>query len=176
MNIYVLRHLRTRYNQMGVISGRSLNLPIVDVHKIQYNISFDGVYCSPALRCIQTIDLLSPAINPTIVCCCDEILERDLGIFEGLSKKKAIEAYPQFFQNGRFDVFSTPPNGESYNNFCHRVHLVAHRLISSPYDNILVCAHNQALKMLYFELRNISITSNTWDELDFNPGIITKIY
>lgn len=46
MNIYVLRHLQTPYNQTGTISGRSLNLPISTASPI-YHTAFLMPYFVP---------------------------------------------------------------------------------------------------------------------------------
>ena len=101
MNIYVLRHLQTPYNQTGTISGRSLNLPISTASPIYHTAFFDAIFCSSALRCIQTVELLSPSATLSTIQYCDELQERDLGILEGIKKESAIKNYPQIFSNGR---------------------------------------------------------------------------
>lgn len=97
MNIYVLRHLQTPYNQTGTISGRSLNLPISTASPIYHTAFFDAIFCSSALRCIQTVELLSPSATLSTIQYCDELQERDLGILEGIKKNRRLRTILKFF-------------------------------------------------------------------------------
>ncbi|MFR5989764.1 MAG: histidine phosphatase family protein [Faecalibacterium prausnitzii] len=73
-------------------------------------------------------------------------------------------------------MFATPPKGESYDAFYQRVSRISQRLFELPYHTVLICSHNQFLKMLYFNINQLPVTSSGWNSLDYASGVITKIY
>lgn len=86
---FLLRHLRTQNNDLHIISGQSDSQIISnDFSKVDFR-RFDKIYCSPSPRCVRTLELLGtqPIMQSTIIYD-KRLLERNMGILEGLIKRK----------------------------------------------------------------------------------------
>ncbi len=174
--IFFLRHLCTKYNINGILSGRSNDIPIYDIKEIKAAQNMDITYCSTALRCKSTLDIFLRMHKSTKIIYTDRILERNLGILEGKSRKEMALCYPSLFIDGKFSVFATPPKGESFISFQDRVQKFYEQEICNKNGNILICSHNQFLKMLYFIIKNDTITEKDWQLCSFPHGEIIRIY
>lgn len=174
-SLYVLRHFRTYNNVNKVISGANPSIPILGTFPIECSIDFDRIYCSSALRCIQTLDEYLRVRNVSDVIYTNAILERNLGNLEGMPRNEASTLYPNLFCGSQYNVFRTPPNGESFQAFYDRVFTFWQELQNEDSGQILVCSHNQFLKMLYFITSNKLVTVEEWNALSFRNGVICKL-
>ncbi len=173
-NYFLLRHLKTSNNSRQLINGRSLNQPIENEKPIINSYYIDSIYCSDALRCRQTIDCYLKT-NPAVPIQYSKLLyERDMGIWEGKPKPSIVSSNPELFINGKFNLFSTPPLGESYTAFKNRATEFL-KLINKENGNILICSHNQFLKILLFTLNNSIITQEIWNSINFPYGEILSL-
>lgn len=178
--IYFLRHQKTANNQYGIISGQA-DSPIItkDIWTGNVNMdSLDTVYSSPSRRCIETLHLI-PGLKlpPTID---ERLLERRMGDFENRSRKELYEEFPTYFRNigGRvcFQFELTPPNGETYTEFAERISSFCEEIMSATEEkNILICSHNQAMKMMHFILKGIQPTEEAWYKISFPNGEIVSL-
>lgn len=173
-HIYFLRHFQTENNVNHILNGRSVNSSIISGDVLQCSANIEMVFCSPALRCRQTISFFLQSTIPNIVYT-DLLLERSLGLLEGMSRTQAANQYPALFSNNKLIVYTTPPQGESYNDFRARAEEFWGYCNSVDYNNILICAHNQILKMLYFVIKGEAFTIDSWNSLVFPNGEIIKI-
>ena len=176
-NIYLLRHLKTLNNDLHIISGqRDSEILKTGCFKINLN-QFDIIYCSPSLRCIKTIKLLANQSDTACSIVCDKrLLERNMGSLEGMLKKEAQKKYPELFVGEYFNVFKTPPRGESYECFKRRVEDFYNEcLCAKKGDDILICSHNQTLKLLRLVILERRITYQSWSEYSFKNGYLTEI-
>lgn len=177
-NIFFLRHLKTSNNDFGIISGQS-DSEIIDTSRRLIDMSrFDKIYCSPSLRCVKTIELLgsqSYTVSSNIVYD-KRLLERNMGNLEGMKKEEAKKKYSELFKEAAFNVLKTPPQGESYECFKKRItDFYNEYLCESKSDNILVCSHNQTLKLLRLVILKKYITFHSWVEYSFQNGELTII-
>lgn len=173
-NYFFLRHLKTSNNTRQLINGRSLTQPIENEKCITNSYNIDLIYCSDALRCRQTIDCYLKT-NQTVPILYSKLLyERDMGIWEGQLKSSIVSKNPELFINGNFRLFSTPPSGETYINFKNRVTEFL-KLTSKDNGNVLICSHNQFLKMLLLTLNNTVITQEIWNSINFPHGEILSL-
>lgn len=174
MSIYFLRHIKTVDNLLGNISGSSdsdilpgqnLHIPCI-VPK-----SFDQIYCSPIKRCRDTIALLPASMQKNIdfISC---LKERDLGILEGMNRTEAIQRFPHLFENKKLKVSVQIPGGESIGDVKQRISDLKELLLKHNDKQILICSHNQTLKILFAELKGISVTDSYWQSVNFNNGEI----
>ena len=60
-----------------------------------------------------TVDLLPAGAYDNLIFC-DQLIERNLGILEGLPKEEAIQNYPHLFCNGKLAVTAEIPKGGKY--------------------------------------------------------------
>ena len=178
MSIYFLRHIQTLNNKNGILSGRldSHILPDAQITLPDKCPFFDIVHSSTARRCVDTVSLIPIKYLTKQVYFTDMLLERHLGILEGLSKSYAIEIFPMMFTNNRIDVTTPIPEGESIEAVQERLQPEVTILLSLTHtDNCLVCSHNQTLKILYAMIYDIEITNSYWCSTNFENGVITKI-
>lgn len=175
--IFLLRHLKTLNNDLHIISGQS-DSEIIKTEYLKIDLSvFDKIYCSPSQRCIRTIKLLgdqSDAINSIIYD--KRLLERNMGSLEGMLKKEGKHKYSELFRGETFDVFKTPPGGESFECFKKRVKAFYNEFLCAKQgNNILICSHNQTLKLLRLFILEKDITYQSWVGYSFKNGELTEI-
>lgn len=175
--IFFLRHLKTLNNELHIISGQS-DSELIKTDCLQIDLSrFNKIYCSPSQRCIRTVELLgnqSDAIRSIVYD--KRLLERNMGCLEGMIKKEGENKHTELFREGVFDVFKTPPQGESYECFKKRVENFYNEYLSERRgDNILICSHNQTLKLLRLLMLAKDITYQSWSEFSFENGKLTEI-
>ena len=105
---------------------------------------------SPLNRCVLTGKILQSQSKLQISSFIDSrIIERNMGILEGKRRYELFKEYPDYFFNGHFKDYMTPPMGESYDDFRFRIASFSssmEKLLTE--NNIIVCSHNQALRML----------------------------
>lgn len=174
--IYFLRHLKTINNDLQIISGQSdSNIVCKDLTIPLEPCKFDKIYCSPSSRCKETLAFFKEKIASAHDIVFDKhLLERHMGDFEGMRKEKVALMYPDFFIDGMFDVFKTPPKGESYDCFKERVENFYNKYISND-CKILICSHNQTLKMLRLLILKKRVTHEEWKRYSFKNGELVKI-
>lgn len=176
-SLFFLRHLKTRYNRDNLISGRE----DIDILKGQSIISlsasnneYDIVLCSPLKRCLSTLSLLPNDCMKSIRYI-DELSERNMGILEGLNKTEAQIRYPLLFCVNKIDVSADIPGGESIYEVQQRLKAIVAYIKSNPDENILICSHNQTLKILYFLLHEMPVTNDAWQCLNFPNGVLINV-
>ncbi len=178
MSIYFLRHIKTTYNLENRISGSFDAEPLPDqalMFSEEYSVHFHHVISSPLKRCRATVALL-PSDSYDELHFCDQLIERNVGILEGMPRDQAISEYPQLFCNGKLDVTATIPNGESVSEVSRRISSLAEALSQvSDRINVLVCSHNQTLKILYATLKGLPISNDYWRKINFPNGTVVNI-
>lgn len=151
---------------MGVLSTEDLRSPL----------PVQAIYCSPALRCRQTIECLTQLGTPCEIQYTDSVLERNMGLLEGMDRSSAAKTYPDLFnEDNKFLVFACPPDGESFTAFHARANAFLELCLDQDAETILVCSHNQFLKMLYCCITEAEITEESWQKLSFPFGKICII-
>ena len=153
MNIYVLRHGQTDYNEQGKFQGQ-IDIPINQkgVEQVKKeakelsNIKFDLIFSSPLKRAIQTAKIVT---NSQIILD-NRIIERSFGKLEG---KYSIEDY-----ESRVKEFQI----ETLNDLQKRVYSFLDDLIHKykNVNNILIVTHACIVQMIekYFLNANTNET------------------
>ena len=175
-HVLFLRHAQTQYLVEKRISGRSLEIPILSEIGISIDVAVDCVFCSPALRCRQTLDILQRSNPVGQVFFNQKLLERGMGVMEGQYRSDMVKQYPHLFHGDRFRLYETPPQGESFEEYHKRPLHLWDEISHTQSGTVLICAHNQILKMLSFVIWGNVPTESEWEERCFPVGVITKIY
>lgn len=157
MFIHCLRHGITEANQSHRFNG-ALDDPLTEgqraiLQAVQFDHSrYDGIYCSPLRRAIETARCLKIPHWITE----PRIAERHLGIFQGLTAEECHERYPdEFAAFLAFDAEFVIPDGESRGQNLARVlewvQEVSHR--DSPpvrlRQRVLAITHGGTIDFLY---------------------------
>lgn len=106
----------------------------------------------------------------------EELIERNMGIFEGMKKRAASDEFSEYFFKEKFIYNKTPPGGESFVQICNRVDWFIENILLSQLmsHDVLICSHNHIMKMLYFKMFNVSIEEN-WYTTKFTNGAIYRL-
>ena len=123
--IHLIRHGATKGNQLGQYIGRT-DLPLApegakqlrELSRAGGYPTAQAYYCSPLLRCRETLNILYPDAEPVVV---EGLRECDFGEWEGKTAKELMEEDPSFAQWMESGAQATPPGGESGAVFMHRV-------------------------------------------------------
>ena len=149
VQVSCLRHGVTDRNAKGVFSGMGteglteearLGLAAADFEAT----GFDAIYCSPAVRCVETATSLGIAHHIEE----PRLAERDFGLFEGLTADECRERHPEEFEAfRRLDAHFVIPGGESRAQHLARItdwlqEVEAHR-------RVLAVTHGGTIDFLY---------------------------
>ena len=135
----------------------------------------DVVLCSSAVRCRQTVNEFLKNQQAGSICYTWELEERHMGVLEGCLRSEMASQYPELFCKERFRLFETPPGGESFEAFRSRVRAFWDRYQDITEGTLLICSHNQFLKMLYLIIHDLPVTETQWKKINFPTGTIEKI-
>lgn len=181
-HLYFLRHCKTENGNQKVITGQS-DIAILRSEKqidlYQFSKTQDLIILSsPLRRCRETIEVFvnTTLCNPPIYFC-SELMERNMGEFQGRRRCEAINNFPTFFKDGKLIYEMTPPGGESWSHILERVDsFITDVLWEQLYSHdVLLCSHNHIMKILYFRIMDIPIEEN-WYNTKFTEGKIYKIF
>lgn len=173
--VILLRHAKTVLNQRKCITGQ-LDVEIAENVVVDEIYNFGGmIYTSPLKRCRQTLEKICPDLA-TVAIKDARLIERNMGIFEG-EKREAIKwKFPEYFECGKFNVFKTPPGGETYEDLYGRLYSFYLERIVRVEENVLICGHNHALKVLKAILLQEEITMDYWIRNNFENGEVYEYY
>lgn len=176
VEIYLLRHGKTvmsgtytgstdvELSAVGRQQARSLNSFLNQVH-------FDHCFCSPLVRCRETLTLLDIDSECSFA---ESLKEIDFGSWEGLTFDEIQSRYPDQLANwtseGEDFIF---PKGEKIETFNMRVSEWFDKLLTKDSNRVLIVAHGGVLRAAICNLLDIDITRC----FAFNPmeGAVSKV-
>ena len=191
MIIYLVRHLPTKYNRMGIYMGRSQDLPIIPesiesflltIRRIKNNSIILAknflVYSSPALRCRQMAQVISDVFfikdKPYIF---EALNETNYGLFEGKLALEIKAGWPEIYR----DWMQNPsrvcfPEGESFKEVQERAVSCLLEIVKAQKekDNVLfIVSHVDVIKMIVCWLLDIPIDQKRMFCID--NGSVTRL-
>ncbi|MDE5736931.1 MAG: histidine phosphatase family protein [Oscillospiraceae bacterium] len=176
-SLFFLRHLKTIYNRDNIISGKEDSEILSGqriINLLPTDIKFDVVLCSPLKRCRSTLSLI-PNDYMLSIKYMNELSERNMGVLEGISRAEAKAKYPFLFCGSKIGVSADTPNGESIYEVQKRLEVIANYINVNQDKNILICSHNQIMKILYFTLNGILVTNDAWQCINFPNGVLINV-
>lgn len=120
-----------------------------DIAKEVSELNIDLIIFSPLKRCRRMADIINETINAPIVVM-DEFRERNVGVYEGLTKEEAKNKYPELWAKNITRVYNdAPTGGETIKEVENRVFAGLGR-IKEEYGgkNILIITHAFVGKMI----------------------------
>lgn len=177
MNIYVMRHGTTVWNEKGITQGRTNNrlskrgiALTKEVAEKYKDVEFDVIYCSPLMRTVQTANIMNKFHNVKVLK--DErIIEIDQGIFTGRSKYSLTEKE----KNLKFyrDISC---NMESYQSAYNRAKdFLIYIKNNCMFNNVLIITHNCNATFLENLLLDVKVNFNNDNHLrNFKNAEIKK--
>jgi alpha-ribazole phosphatase len=168
VEIYLLRHGHTL--QAGTYTG-STDVKLSAEGKQQIttlspyfqSIKFDHCFCSPLIRCRQTLTLLGVDTECRFD---DNLKEIDFGVWEGLSFVQVQKNFPNQLNDWvRADEDFSFPGGERIRAFNSRVVNCFDNLLTNNFNRVLIVAHGGVIRIAICHLLGI-VTARAFA---FNP-------
>lgn len=159
MNIYVMRHGTTVWNEKGITQGRTNNrlsksgkTLTEQVALENKNTSFDVIFCSPLMRTMQTANIMNKHHGAKIIKD-NRLVEIDQGIFSGKSKYDISE------EQMKLKLARSKECGmESYQSVYERVEKFVNELVENKkYQNVLIVTHNVTASFIDDILNGVKI-------------------
>ncbi len=185
-HIYVIRHGETDFNKQGVVQGRGVDSSLNENGRLQSQLFFDAynnagfekIFVSNLIRTYQTIEPFALSGIPIEKHAgLDEI---SWGVHEGKSDGDSFKRFYEIlhlWKNG--DISQKIDGGESPIDVQQRQLEFLEKLITTPENNILICSHGRAMRILLCTMlqqdlkdmdayphRNLSLY-----KLNFNEGV-----
>lgn len=167
MELYIIRHGETDFNRMGIVQGRGVNSDLNQMglqqaksfYKAYHHIPFDKIYTSSLKRTHQTVDaFIQRGIEWEIL---KELDELDWGVNEGRAATPEMKAefhhLTKKWMEGELHLKFE--GGESPIEVNQRQKLAIQKIISEPLQNVLICMHGRALRLILCELLNIPLSN-----------------
>jgi probable phosphoglycerate mutase len=161
LTIHVVRHGQTDYNLEKRYAGRT-DVPLNDTGRAQATdliplviaAGWPTIISSPLKRALETATIIANGLNASHIKTADELMERSLGVYEGLTKEEAAERYPELYARGVTRLRNdAPTNGETPCQVDERIRTFMNRLPKdSVASNFLLVTHGFVAKAidLYF--------------------------
>lgn len=166
MNIYIARHGQTNYNILGLCNdnpARHVYLTRTGIEQAEHlarqlrDVKLDVIFVSQLPRTRQTARIINHFHNVRIVEC--EALNDIRSGFDG----KPVAQYFSAVAHDRYN--HVPAGGESLSQFQERINLFLDNLLSEGYENVLVVAHEETLRVC--EARFNKLNVRQMEELTF---------
>ena len=144
MDVFVMRHGTTVWNEKGITQGRTNNrlsesgkLLVETASKKHAKTNFEVIVCSPLIRTVQTANIMNMFHNVKVIK--DErLIEIDQGIFAGRAWKSLTEKEKQQKKERSKKCFM-----ETYDEAFKRTeNFVLNLKAKYPYKTILIVTHN----------------------------------
>lgn len=166
MNVYFVRHGKTKMNEQGLIQGSSnISLSELGIKEAKIakeklkDIHFDMCISSPLKRTLQTASIIVDGKCKIIID--DRLVERKMGIFEGTN-------HDDYAKGNYWDLLlDSDLNGvEKVSDLLKRANDFLSYLKSLNCKNVLIVSHAAIIRALYFNI--IGYDENT-KFLSFKP-------
>jgi len=140
--LLVVRHGQSEWNTTGRWQGRA-DPPLTDEGRRQSKVAggalgtFDAVVASPLLRAAETATIIAELLGIGPVLTDPDLVERDAGEWQGLTRSQIQEGWPGFLDDGR-----RPPGYELGDAMLTRTLSVLERISERMGDgDVLVVSH-----------------------------------
>jgi len=149
------------FKQVKELSARLSLLPL------------SAVYSSPLRRTLATAEMIAEphGISPQIV---DDLIEIDLGDWQGLHKNQVEERWPELRKQSLIDPSHiTLPNGESFSQVTERAIRALNTIESFGEEHMAVVTHEVIVKVLVAYV--LGVSNSIYRKLDISNASVTTV-
>ena len=175
IKIELIRHQRTEMNTPGTFVGQKIDAAITPARQEQVrNVSaiLDAagickVYCSPLLRCRQTVGMLRTGVGLPDAKEDPRLLEMDYGDADGKDLAWLSKAHPKIIAEWENAADPRFPNGENYADVLKRIDSFLSDVKKgnkAGCDSVLVCTHNVVMRCVLGRLWHVA--QDRWHLID----------
>lgn len=173
MRIFLIRHGQSEANKDNIIQGH-MDSSLSDIGReqakttgeklLESKIVFDSVYSSDLSRAKETAKIITKVLGVKDIVFDERLREMYLGDFEGKNSKELTEEENAFLNSCWDDHDIRVPNGETTNEFKHRIKDIFNEIIASGENDstILVVAHGGSLYHILQSTLNILPKNQAW--------------
>ena len=162
--VLLVRHAQTNSNLSGFYMGWSNedlnNMGYTQARRLSSRLAslpIASVYSSPLRRVFATSEIICEPLNlePIVL---DELIEIQLGDWQGLHMDEIKRRWPELWQQWRNDPSGmTIPNGESLEGVTERAILALQRMVAANRDqHIIIVTHDVIVKVLVAHILGVS--------------------
>ena len=162
--IFIIRHGQTEWNLARRMQGR-LDSPLTQAGMEQAHshgkvlkglTPIEAMYVSPSGRTRETAYIVNSYVRAPVEFE-DALLERDVGLWSGLTIDELEDAFPQAWRSRLDDPFNhRPPEGESLADMGERCAAFLETLLSGPTMNIALVTHQVMSRVILGQLLALS--------------------
>ncbi len=153
MKVYLIRHGETTGDLEGRYGGNYDNhLTILGQEQLRETAkklagkNIEIIFASNLMRATESGEIIKAEINSPLEIF-DGIQERNYGILVGLTKKEALEKYPNAVESHK-NPENTDPDGESLVDFQNRTLAAFRTIFAQNYSTIAIVSHGGPIKQL----------------------------
>lgn len=157
MNIYIIRHSKTVWNEQKRLQGHKDSSLTSDGIENAYalkdyikeqNICFDTIYSSPLNRALDTAKIVADGKDIVID---NRLMEMNFGDYEGMYISDLLSMNPSYYDMmwNNPKNFSKLPNGESFEEVIDRIDHFFNELIHLNKENVLIVTHGMYMVLFF---------------------------
>lgn len=162
--IFIIRHGQTEWNVARRMQGR-LDSPLTHAGMKQAHshgellkglASIEAMYVSPSGRTRETAYIINSYVRAPVTFE-DALLERDVGLWSGLTVDELEDAFPQAWRTRTEDPFhGRPPEGESLADMSERCAQFLTAVLESPAESIALVTHQVMSRVILGRLLGLT--------------------
>jgi len=190
--LYLLRHGQTEWNVERRMQGR-LDSPLTELGVAQAHAHgrllkrgacVAEMFVSPSGRTRETAYILNSYVR-AIVTYADELLERDLGDWSGLTLAEVGEQFPAALRQREDDPYEfRPPGGENLVDMAERVSVFLDDVLASSHDEVALVTHQvmsrviigRLLELRPDEIATLQHPNDVVYRLEFDAGSVNALH
>lgn len=168
MEVYLMRHGKTVWNEKGITQGRSNNRLSKSGIEVAKSVAeslkekkFEVIFSSPLMRTIQTANIINSFHNKKIIKN-NLIIEIDQGVFTGKSKFN-LSKEQEDIKKRRDQNYGM----ESYDSVKKRAEEFLKFISSQPYSSVLVITHNLVATTLALLIEGKEVSLKNLNDNEF---------
>jgi broad specificity phosphatase PhoE len=131
---------------------------------LEDEININAVYSSDLSRAAETAQIITGILGIKEITYDKRLREFSLGVYEGKNSKKLTEEEDAFLKSCWDDYSIRVPNGETVNEFIHRIREIFSEIVGASNNNssILVVGHGGTLYHILQSILNILPKNQAW--------------
>ena len=181
LRLILVRHGRVGAEHVGRLIGAS-DVPLGAAGHRQAraladrvrSIGYDRCYASPLLRCLQTVEAISPVVP---IRWDEDLREIHFGRWEQHTFEEAAAGDPALAERwAAFDRELTFPEGENLGRFLCRVQAAADRLTIDDAENILAVSHGGVIRMMLCYLLGLEFRQYLAFHVDYGTLAVIEVF
>ena len=179
--VIMVRHGQSETNVRKVFTGQ-IDAPLTDLGREQARrmagyldkYKVDKIYASALERAVETAQAIAQRQNCPMETC-EELMEINSGLWQGLTFTEIAEKYPQTYEVWRENIgLATPDGGETCKQLYDRVTAFFKKVLEEPEETICLVCHATPIRMM--ESFILTGSADGAQEISWVPNASVTVY